>query len=317
MRSMTEAADRIVAEAAGWLVRLDHAPDAGTQAAWRRWHDADPRHAEVWRRFGRLRQAVPDGTRKPDRAAAQAVRAVNASQARRRTLKLLTAGAGLGLLGTVSYRQADRAGWLAAYRTAAGEQRTLSLSDETSLLMNTGTALDLRMRGQAIDVHLRAGEIMLEARAAPVALRVLTCNGEISSGQARLAVRLQDGSTRVAVEQGEARILTLAQRDARLAAGEVGSFTREHIAAETGWVGREFAWTQGVLIAEDMRLADFLAELSRYRSGLVRCDPAVSDLRVTGTFRVRETDRVLEALAATHGLKVAYHTRYWVSVSAA
>ncbi len=54
------------------------------------------------------------------------------------------------------------------------------------------------------------------------------------------------------------------------------------------------AWTRGVLVAEDMRVADFVAELARYRPGVLRCDRRVAELRVTGVFSLRDTDRALE-----------------------
>ena len=74
------------------------------------------------------------------------------------------------------------------------------------------------------------------------------------------------------------------------------------------------SWADGVLYAEQMPLADFLAELARYRPGLLRCDPAVAGLRVSGAFQLRDTDKILHALAATLPLRIARHTRYWVTV---
>lgn len=312
------ALDRIVAEAAGWIVRLDRSQDSAALLAWQRWHDADPRHAEVWRRFGRLRQAVPDGALPSDLAAARAVRAVAGSASRRSALKLLLGGVGVGLLGAAGWQQAYRAGWLAAYRTEVGEQRRIALPDDVTLMMNTGTALDLNvLPQQGIDVRLLKGEIMLEGKASASTLRVTTRNGMVSSTQAQLAVRLQDGATRVALNQGDAHVLTRASVRARMQAGETRTFTDERIVAEAGWVGREFAWAQGVLIADNMRLDAFLDELARYREGLVRCDDDVASVRVNGTFRVQETDRVLEALAAVHNLKLVYRTRFWVNVGRA
>ena len=40
-------------------------------------------------------------------------------------------------------------------------------------------------------------------------------------------------------------------------------------------------------------------------------------LRVNGSFRLKDTDQVLEALAITLGLRVRYRTRYWVRVEPA
>ncbi|AVJ29272.1 FecR domain-containing protein [Achromobacter spanius] len=314
----TDAAnDRIVAEAAGWLVRLDHAGDSAAMQAWQQWHDADPRHAEVWRRFSHIRQTVPDGLRRVDLPAARALRVAADCHPRRRALKLLIGGAGVGLLAAAGYQQADRAGWLAAYRTGVGEQRRIGLADDVTLMMNTGTALDLTVAPTGVDVRLLAGEIMLEGIASESALRVTTCHGEVSAVRARLAIRLQHGATRVALDQGEAQVQTRGNLLSRMQAGDTGRFSSDRIEAHDRQAARDFAWAQGVLIADNMRLVDFLAELARYREGLVRCDDAVANVRVNGTFRVQQTDRVLEALAAAHNLKLAYRTRYWVTVGRA
>ncbi|MCH5770598.1 iron dicitrate transport regulator FecR, partial [Salmonella enterica] len=53
------------------------------------------------------------------------------------------------------------------------------------------------------------------------------------------------------------------------------------------------AWLDGMLLADAMPLADFLAELGRYRPGVLRCSPDAASLRVVGAFPVADTDQVL------------------------
>ena len=183
--------------------------------------------------------------------------------------------------------------------------------------MNTGTALDLRQDERGLDIELHDGEIMLDTRAADSALRVLTRGGCIVPTRAHLAVRAQGPLTRVALDAGEAVLTTRGDLSLNLRAGDVRRFSAHRIEDEAGWAGREFAWVHGMLIADDMPLAAFLAELARYRPGLVQCDARVAALRVNGSFRLQDTDQVLEALAVTLGLRVRYRTRYWVRVEPA
>ena len=70
-------------------------------------------------------------------------------------------------------------------------------------------------------------------------------------------------------------------------------------------------WMRNVLHAREMRLDAFAAELGRYRPGLLRCDPAVAPLRVSGAFQLHDTDAVLAALPATLPVSVRYRTSYW------
>ncbi|WP_370444251.1 hypothetical protein [Candidatus Burkholderia verschuerenii] len=56
-----------------------------------------------------------------------------------------------------------------------------------------------------------------------------------------------------------------------------------------------------------MRLADFLSEIGRYRRGVVRCDASIADLRLSGTYPLDDTDRVLAALAHALPVRIALY----------
>ncbi|HBD34979.1 MAG TPA: histidine kinase, partial [Cupriavidus sp.] len=60
--------------------------------------------------------------------------------------------------------------------------------------------------------------------------------------------------------------------------------------------------------------ADFLAEVDRYRPGRLRCAPDVADLRVSGTFPIADTDRILDALRTALPVRIQFLTRYWTTV---
>jgi transmembrane sensor len=66
-----------------------------------------------------------------------------------------------------------------------------------------------------------------------------------------------------------------------------------------------------------MRLGDFVSELRRYRAGHLSCDEVVADLRLSGTFPLVDTNRVLDTVARTLPVEVVFITRYWVTVRAA
>lgn len=71
---------------------------------------------------------------------------------------------------------------------------------------------------------------------------------------------------------------------------------------------------RGILPAERMRLDHLLAELSRYRPGLLRCSEAVASLRITGSFQLDDTDAALALVANTLPVRIERRTRYWVTV---
>ncbi|MCY1289431.1 Protein FecR [compost metagenome] len=76
------------------------------------------------------------------------------------------------------------------------------------------------------------------------------------------------------------------------------------------------AWTDGLIVTRDMRLADFLAEVSRYRNGRLACAESIRDLRLSGVFRLDDTDKLLALLPRTLPVQLHYRTRWWVTVDA-
>ena len=69
------------------------------------------------------------------------------------------------------------------------------------------------------------------------------------------------------------------------------------------------------MVAQDQPLGHFLRELSRYRPGVLRWDDTLEPLRITGSFRLDNTDRILTLLAASLPLEVHMRTRYWVTLT--
>ncbi|VVN48093.1 Protein FecR [Pseudomonas fluorescens] len=63
-----------------------------------------------------------------------------------------------------------------------------------------------------------------------------------------------------------------------------------------------------------MRLGDFIAEVGRYRQGLLNCAAEVADLRLSGVFRLEDTDKLLAILPQTLPVQLRYRTRWWVTL---
>ena len=72
-----------------------------------------------------------------------------------------------------------------------------------------------------------------------------------------------------------------------------------------------------MLIANEMPLASFLQELSRYRPGRLSCSDEAGALRVVGAFPLADSDKVLAILQDVLPVRVRHITRYWVRVGLA
>lgn len=77
------------------------------------------------------------------------------------------------------------------------------------------------------------------------------------------------------------------RRKSIVSAGESLQFSASEFGAITSTDEESAAWTQGVLSFSDKPLGEMIATLSRYRNGVLRCDPAVAGLRLSGTFPLK------------------------------
>lgn len=301
-----------------WLLELDAGGD-GARRQWQAWMDADPLHARAWQRIaevdGQLRSlSTPVALRTlaaPGLARRHAVRLA----------ALLTAGAG----GLLAARQTGTWQQLAAdLSTATGERRETVLADGTRLMLNTASAVDLRYTAAERLIVLRAGEILVHSapdaarRHPPRPLRVRTAEGTVRAIGTRFTVRQQGGQTAVAVLEGAVELTPAhAPHTARrLSAGEQGRFTTTAASPPAPLREGAAAWADGMLVADDMPLPDFLAELARHRPGVLRCAPGAAGLRVSGSYPLADTDRVLAALTLSLPVQVRSRTRWWVVVEA-
>lgn len=300
--------------AAHWYVQLNDATTAATErAAWERWLAADASHRQAWARMQALSQrlhAVPGELAGPTLSGAR--------ERRRRTLKLLTLLLSGG--GTLALLPELEAGWQVAaadLRTATGERRRVVLADGGSLDLNSASAVDVDYGAHLRRLRLLAGEIFVSTAADPRPFEVHTGHGAIRALGTRFGVRLDGATTRVAVHQHAVEIRPLAGPPRRLAAGEEVDFDAAGVSPSQPLTAGSGAWRDGRLIAIDRRLDDFLGELARHRRGHLAWSPAVAGLRLSGVFRLGDSDAVLDNLAASLPIRLHFLTRYWVRVDAA
>src|SRR5690606_15225592 len=133
------------------------------------------------------------------------------------------------------------------------------------------------------------------------ALHVETVLGAIyANASAHFAVRLNATQCVVSVAAGDVQVLPARAetRSIRLSAAQQAAFDAYAVYPRESADLRGPDWLRGTLHADSMRLDAFAAELARYRPGIVRCDPDVADLRISGTFQLNNTDGVLHALPA-------------------
>lgn len=307
----------LLGEAADWLMRFQSGNDsAELRRNFEQWQARSPAHAAAWQRaeavLNTFRQIPPGIGRRtlgaPDKPG------------RRRALHALGLFAIAAPAAWLAWHDRPWAEWSADLRTATGEQKTLDLADGTRLVLNTASAVDVAFRAGERRLRLIRGEILVTTGKDPLPqprpFIVQTAEGSIRPIGTRFSVRQLPGETRTAVLAGAVEITTGDGRQLLLSAGEQASFFSGRIGQATSVAASAVLWEQGMLVASDMPLATLIAELGRYRPGVLRCHPAVAELRVSGAFPLRDTDASLDLLIKTRPLALRSVTRYWVSVEA-
>jgi transmembrane sensor len=305
---------KAISVAAQWYARLHSgiATDSD-RSAWNDWLVADPAHLQAWQRMAAVGEQM---ARVPGALASPALRGADLSRRQVvRSVLLLASASSVGWLG---WRSETSRSLFADLRTAVGERRELRLADGSSLLLNTDTSVNQRFDGQQRVLELLSGEILVTTAVDPLQrpFKVLTRHGEVLALGTRFIVRSQELGGEVSVLEKAVQVSpALGGAMIRVEAGQSVAFNGRSAGALRRNDASVGAWQQGSIIAIDRPLSELLADISRYRSGVLRCDPRIAQLKVSGAFPIDNTDRALAALESGLSLRVTQYSRYWVNVS--
>lgn len=313
---MNSPSAEVLEAAATWYIDLREVPaNDPLHQAHQRWLAADPSHRLAWKRVEKLQQSFAQAT---DSLSSSTLNKARTS--RRQMIKMLSLMlvAGTGGLGW-QYREAAYP-LMAEYRTGKGKSRQVTLTDGSQLQLNTDTAVDVVFDAEQRQVILHHGEILITTMADPLQrpFSVNTRQGTIRALGTQFLVRSDSDVSQVSVLQHavEIRPTKRSQQPVRLDAGHQLQFTDHAVQPSNAIAGQPQAWTQGLLVVSDWRLDQFTEELARYHAGKLSCDNAVANLRISGSFHLKDTQRILQNLTSTLPVKVRYFTRYWARIEA-
>ncbi|WP_194788345.1 FecR domain-containing protein [Pseudomonas sp. UFMG81] len=304
----------VLEAAIAWKLCLDEGSGSTDERnEFMRWHAADEEHARAWLQLGLLDQRVST-------AAGPARHALMQSRVGLRRQLGGLAGMLLigGLLAWAGVPSLAPNYWLADQRTATGELRTLRLEDGTLLSLNSHTAVDIDFKGEQRLITLHQGEISVETGhedSRPLLVR--TEDGRLRPLGTRFLVSREATGTRLEVLQSSVAAKPLNSGDEQVLREGQQVLMNTNGLGPLGpvAVGAD-AWTRGMLVVDNVRLADLVARLGEYRSGHLGVADEVADLRVSGSFPLTDTDLALASLLPALPVKIERHTQWWVTVSA-
>ena len=275
----------LVAEAAAWLARLHSDERTGQdEAAFRAWLAEDEEHAAaflhvtaVWEASASveaLPEPQPSRLRKPSR------RAVLVG-----SLAVLAAGAG------------GAGAWLLSgpktYATRVGEQRRVALEDGSSILLDTNSAVRVRMSADRREIELMKGRAHFDV--AKDSLRpflVRAGRQQVIALGTAFDVDREDGHTTIVLLEGQVAVRPLDRLSASperiMAPGDRLMFRRDELArSDRPDLAAMSAWQSGRLIFAQETLLAAAREFNRYnKRQLIIADPALAAMQVSGVYDV-------------------------------
>ncbi|MBO3277900.1 FecR domain-containing protein [Pseudomonas schmalbachii] len=308
---------RVLDEAIAWQLRLGSGEaQAEDEAAFARWHAAHSEHARAWSQLGMLDRNLSAAST----PAARSALLRSPGESRRKLRRL--AGTGLSLLVagalalTLGNRYLPVRYALADVVTHTGELREMRLPDNTLLQLNSRTAVDIRFDAGQRRVVLLSGEIMVQtAHGDARPFIVETRDGHLRALGTRFLVEREDHGTLLSVLQSAVAARPELRPDEQvIKQGQHVLVRRDGLGPLEANSATADAWTHGMLVVENVRLGELIERLGEYQPGYLGVAPAVADLRITGSFPLRNIDLALKSLEPTLPVRIERHNDWWVEV---
>lgn len=186
------------------------------------------------------------------------------------------------------------------YVTAPGERRTIELPDGSSIAMNGGSTLSVRMSGGERLVEMADAEAAFDVvHDADRPFRVTVGESRIEVLGTAFDVRRDPAGTRVSVTRGVVRVSDLADssRSVRLTVGQSVNRLDATGELEVARGSTELAgWRTGQLVYDDRPLSEVVADLNRAYPIPIRARGGAGELRFTGVLVLDGQDETLRRL---------------------
>lgn len=310
---------RVLDEAISWQLRLgsgETRPD--DEAAFSRWHAEHSEHARAWSQLGMLDRNL---------AGAAPLAARNAllrspREARQKVRRLAGTGLSLLLVGALALSVGNR--YLPVQYafsdllTGTGEQRELRLPDNTLVKLNSRTAVDVRFDAEQRRIVLLSGEILVEtAHGDSRPFIVETRDGRLRALGTRFLVERdgEDGTLLSVLHSAVAARPEQREEEKVIAQGQHVRVRPDGLGPVEANSAVADAWTRGMLVVDNVRLAELVERLSRESPGYLSIDPEVADLRITGSFPLHDIGLALSSLEPSLPVRIEKHGPWWSRVA--
>lgn len=313
----------VATEAIEWMFELQSEDSsAETYQNLMLWRKQSAEHEQAWQRIEILNKKLKSVSSPLAKAVTYSGLTEKDQLSRRDSFKALALFLVVGSSTLLIEKQIPWQSILADVHTKIGQRQRITLADGSVLDLNTDTAISIDFTQLERRVYLHKGEILVvtakDKQAVPRPFIVETQQGELMPIGTKFSVYQRDEQCRLMViegavqvhPRGELNLWEIIKAQQQVHFDQYGFYNIEAADENT------MAWTSGMIIASGMRLADFLNELNLHRSGVLRCDPAVENIKLSGSYPLADTNLILTSLAQTLPIEISYMTNLWVTVKA-
>ena len=314
--------DAIREKAVALLTRRDAGWTADEAAEFALWRAADSRHETAVRKIeaaqqllGRLPEAAIDAELRDE--INELYRSRRRGVALAPWLKIAGTLAAAACVALAVWTLAPRLRSTVSFVTAATEHRTVDLADGSTLLMNTGSEIEVDFRASERRINLRQGEVHFSVAkdaarpfivaAGVVKVRAVGTAFNVRRSTEAIEVVVTEGKVQVSRDDG-----AVARASLILAAGEsarIGTDVAQPLPV-AGQIGPEalrekLAWQAPRLKFDHTPLAEVLAQFNRYsRVQLTLGDPELAQRPVGGTFDANNSEAFVNLLLTSGDVRV-------------
>lgn len=321
----------IVEQAIEWHMRMqENDLSLDDHAQFESWLTINSEHTQAYQRIKTLWQKfddvepdvikpilnnTPDFLNAPD--------FLNMKKPRKKSLKKAATALSILLVGLMVYQQQKpQQLWVANYQTKIGEQRTITLPDNSTLILDTQTVVELDFTNKQRHIVLKQGELFIQVakdRNRPLIVSTQNATARALGTQFMVQVSTDKSQsqtltkfqpqTKVAVTESQVEACTSRQwyqlkpsQCVTLSAGDAINISQQTIAPkQQADVAQITGWVTGKLAFDNQPLSAVIAELQRYSKlelQISATESALNNMRVSGVFPAQDTARSLELLAS-------------------
>ena len=323
--SVSRDIDVIRDQAVAWRVKREAGVLSVVDSnAFSAWLAQAPEHQDAYAAADELWAASAQLERHPLFAQTRdrAERSSGRAQVTRRAMAAAFAAAVVGLGGVGVYLQtlpkplADQ-----SFRTAVGQQATVSLPDGSQLTLNTDTVVRTKADEDRRLVYLDKGQAFFKvAKDARHPFVVSAAGRTVTALGTQFDVRVEHGELKVVLVEGRVRVQSArppaAAPATKGAAGATGAPSPRPMATDMSagsqlvalddseWrltptnVTRETSWLRGQLVFDDEPLSNIVEEMNRYSTRKMVVDPRLAQRRLSGNFTPGDVHGFSQALRA-------------------